>query len=238
MSDELAVKVAKAQKGDARTREELLKEFSPKVIRWAGQACRRYVDPSDDVFSIGMVALNHAIDTFNGKQAASFQSYALVVVKNKVIDYLRSEGRHQHLSLQSVAFEDEDLPAKTRGETDQAWANYQREEEARERREEMLTFARKLKDFGITWNDLVEGSPKHRAKREKCMTVARVLAADETLWQHLVQRGQLPAKQLSLQAGTSRKLLESSRKYIIALALILRNPQEFTYLHTYLRFPT
>jgi RNA polymerase sigma factor len=52
--------------------------------------CKRYIDPKkDDEFSIGLAAFNEAMLTYSAERGSSFLSFAKLVVKRKVIDYIR-----------------------------------------------------------------------------------------------------------------------------------------------------
>ncbi|MBS2028747.1 MAG: sigma-70 family RNA polymerase sigma factor [Deltaproteobacteria bacterium] len=74
--DELVAAVARAQRGDARAREEVIRSCS----RFVGTRARRkrwlFHGREDDALSIGLVGLNRAIDAFDTTAGTSFINYA------------------------------------------------------------------------------------------------------------------------------------------------------------------
>jgi len=58
------------------------------------------------------------------------------------------------------------------------------------------------------------------------------VAEDPALAGHLLNRRELPLKQLERRVDVSRKTLERQRKYIIAVALLLL--EDFIYLRGYI----
>lgn len=65
------------------------------------------------------------------------------------------------------------------------------------------------------------------------MIVAHTLVEHEELLEKLLLTKQLPIKELMLLTGQSRKVLETGRRYLIALTLILSQP-EFSFMKEFL----
>jgi RNA polymerase sigma factor len=64
-------------------------------------------------------------------------------------------------------------------------------------------------------------------------TIGRMLSKEADLMRILLQKRQLPIKDLLERVKVSRKTLERNRKFIIAIALIFNGP--YPYLRDYLQ---
>lgn len=107
------------------------------------------------------------------------------------------------------------------------------ETEAWHRKEEILEFKAELKKYKLSFDELIDVSPKHRDARESAVQVARLVFEDEHLRNQVIVKGRLPIKDLVHQVDVSKKTLERNRKFIIALVLILNG--DYIYLKDYLK---
>ncbi|MBX6351749.1 MAG: RNA polymerase sigma factor SigI [Thermoflavifilum sp.] len=223
-----------AQSGDDEARNELIRTYTPFILRIASQTARRYIDRDrDDEFSIALMGMNEAIDRFDASKQVNFLAFAETIIRRRLIDYFRSQ-RAQQRSVPWTEFDvadDEDnvvnyIEIKTSLE-----AHEQAEEQAL-RRQEIEEYARLLTEFGLSFGDLVDVSPKHQDARRNAMQVARLVAADEEMRRYVWERHALPLKWLEDRAGVSRKTMERQRKYILAIVLLLCG--DFQYLKSYI----
>ncbi|MDA8235273.1 MAG: RNA polymerase sigma-I factor [Clostridia bacterium] len=231
-NDPLLQLIIDIQQGDTTARERFLEEYQPFVAKVATSLCKRYLDwGRDDELSIGLIAFNGAIDTFQPDKGVPFLPYAQVVIRNRLKDYFKKESRAQHESLW-LESDSEDIfsPAEIKA----AWEEYQNRTIEDERQTEIEYFERVLADYKIDFEDLTMVSPKHRDTRETLFSVARILVSNKELFDYLLAKKQLPLKELGLATGVNRKTLERGRKFIIALAVILQQPEEFIYLKSYI----
>jgi len=221
-----------ARKGDTLAREQLLTEAKPFIQSACIKVCGRSLEwGRDDELSVGLMAFNEAIDRFEEKRNIPFLGFARLVIKSRLADYFRREARHRHQPLEYQAADD--VPVQL--ETTQAWEKYLFEAEARERQEEVIDFQKELSLYGISFSELVEASPKHRDSRESLMAVAKQVAEQPDLMDHLIRTRRLPVKELALSSGLHRKTIEKGRRYIIAMALLLHQRERFIYLYSYLK---
>jgi RNA polymerase sigma factor len=93
-----------------------------------------------------------------------------------------------------------------------------------------------LGQYGVTLDDLVKVSPKHKDSKENLMKIALTLASQSNLMEYLTRNRLLPVKELELLTGVKRKVIEKSRRYLIALALIITDPR-FYPLKSFTRLP-
>jgi RNA polymerase sigma factor len=228
-------KVLCIQEGELRLRNQFITDYQPFVAKVTSRFCKRYIDPSrDDEFSIALGAFNEAINQFSPESGRSFLSFAETVMRRRLIDYVRKEQRFsQQIPYSSFEVEDEEESTVNPVEIHQAIEQYEKNKTGEERRSEIIDFSRCLQEFGITFSELVDSSPKHSDSREVLFTIAALLATDNRLMQIVLSKKVLPIKELLDQVQVSRKTLERNRKFLIAVALIYSGP--YPYLKDYLR---
>ena len=228
----LREKVRQAQTGNALTREELLAEHKAFIAGVASNYCKRRLDwKNDDELSISLIAFNEAIDTYKTESGKEFLRYAKMVIQHRLIDYFRQISR-----LPPTYPLDSPEEGLTRIDAQQAWDHYQNEVIVQARADEIMTYQQLLDDFGISFSELVKICPKHKDTRQRLYKVAKVLTANEELIDYFQRYKQLPQKDLVQLSGVSRKVLETGRKYVIAVVLILLN-KDLYHLRSYICLP-
>lgn len=230
-------KVLQIQDGNIRLRNQFITDYQPYVAKVTSRFCKRYIDPSrDDEFSIALGAFNEAINQFSPESGRSFLSFSETVIRRRLIDYIRKESRFTgQIPYSSFEVEDDEDSIVNPVEVHQAIEQYEKEKTIEERRSEIVDFNRCLQDFGISFNDLVEASPKHNDSREALLKIGVILARDQTMMSIVLVKKMLPIKELLDQVNVSRKTLERNRKFIIAIALIYSG--SYPYLKHYLNVP-
>ncbi|MGE8206677.1 RNA polymerase sigma-I factor [Heyndrickxia sp. NPDC080065] len=221
-----------AQNGDENILNQLLQDYQPFVKKTVSSVCKQYISDSDDEFSIGLIAFHDAILKFDKNKGASLLSFAEVIIKRRVIDFLRSTKTYKELSLDLSHSEDENVTTLSFEDT-RSVEEYYRKIDNEKRKEEISRFGNVLQTYGLQFKDLMEQSPKHEDARLNAIAAAKILVEDETLLQYLNETKRLPIKLLEKRVDVSRKTLERNRKYIIAIALIISN--DFVYLKEYLK---
>ncbi|MBD1221679.1 RNA polymerase sigma factor SigI [Virgibacillus halodenitrificans] len=224
--------IASAQQGDELIQNYLLKTYQPFIAKCVSEVCKRYIDPKkDDEFSIGLSAFNEAILSYSPDKGSSFLSFANLVVKRKVIDYIRYvQKRPLGISL------DETYDAELMENPIEIVAvkrNFQMEQDAWRRKEEIMDFKEKLKEYKLTLLELTESSPKHKDARDSAVRTARILFEDEKLHSYVLDKKKLPIKDLIKRVNVSKKTLERNRKFILAIFVVLSN--DYVYLQDYLK---
>jgi len=229
--------VLEAQQGNGMVREHLIKSYTPFILKMTAKVTGRYVRMGeDDEVSVGLMAFNEAIDCYDTCKNSSFLGFAETVIKRRLIDYFRKESTviKRVVPLSSFEHEDDDNPEGTYNylESKQSVEAFQAKSIAAERKEEILQFNQRLKEFGISFQELVSISPKHEDARVRAMEAAKIIAEDREMANLLLKRKELPLRLLERKVGISRKTLERQRKYIIAITLILIN--DFDHLRQYI----
>lgn len=225
-----------AKSGDPLVREELIRSHRAFIARVSSKVCSRYLSwENDDELSIALLGFNEAIDSFDPHGGASFHSFVQMVIRRRLVDYFRQEGKHQHLSLSPMNLEDDDEELSGYA-ADTSLAQYQENENQEVFTQVVEDYVRVLYDYNVTLDDLVKFSPKHSDSKRTLTNVALVLSEMPELMEHLQKHKLLPIKQLQLLTGLKRRVIEKSRKYLIALALILSNP-DFYPLKVFMEIP-
>ena len=227
----LEEKVLKIQKGDITLRNELIQSFQPFVAKTVSSVCKRYINDSDDEFSIGLIAFNEAINKYCPKKGSSLLALAEVMIKRRVIDYIRTQSKGPDVFLEGTAIEEERGTPEFGDE--KSIEEYEQQLETEKRRDEIKAYTCHLKEFGITFSDLAKTSPKHTDARKTAIHIAKLLVQHEQLNNLLLTKKRLPVKQLEELVTVSRKTIERNRKYIIAVAIILNG--EYLFLQDYIK---
>lgn len=228
--------VLSAQNGDQPTQDYLLERYKPFIATTVSEVCKRYIDAEkDDEFSIGLVAFNEAIFAYSPDKGSSFLSFAKTVIKRRVIDYIRSNSQNvQTVSLEAnFHVDDQDDENENTLEYHAAKEIYDEKAEASMRREEILAYRDKLKEYNLTLKELTEVSPKHRDARDSAVRCARILYNDPELREYVQQKKRLPLKKLVEKVDVSKKTLERNRKFILAIFIIFS--EDYIYLKDYLK---
>ena len=225
--------ITRAKDGDAQARNQVIEKFQPFVLGIASRVSGRFVQAGrDDEVSIGLLAFNEAIDSYDPAKGVSFLGFAEMVIRRRLIDHFRKEGQRREVAL--TGFDDEDEEGQTYNAVEgrRAQEEFAARGESEERREEILRYQARLREFGISLQELVDVTPKHDDARKRAMQAARIVAASPEYRAHLARKGELPLKSLESEVQVSRKTLERQRKYIIAIALALMD--DFVYLREYI----
>ncbi len=225
---------------DERKFELLVKSRKPWILRVAADAAGHYVTDSDDEWSVALMAFHEAVRSYD-KEKGSFQALASVIIKRRVIDYIRSQSRYTNeVSVIPEAFEgnlDEDdalgINLKVQEQVTHDSLENSTEQRAQLIREEINEVQNILSEYGFSFFDLAECSPKAEKTKKSCGHAIRTMIAGAALMALMRLKRLLPIKELSEKSGVIRKILERHRKYIIASSEILDG--DFPILAEYLK---
>ncbi|MFC0187602.1 RNA polymerase sigma-I factor [Fictibacillus aquaticus] len=227
-------KVMKIQEGNDTLRNELIEAYQPFIKKVTSKVCSQYIDRTMDEFSVGLFAFNEAIDQYQEGQGSRFLSFADMVIRRRVIDYIRKEVRQNRLIYLQPDEEDEEGRVEdSYAEQKAALDHYEEKIQAETRMFEIEEYQKLLKKFGLNFKVLSKHCPKHVDARENAKEIARLLTENEELSQFLMEKKQLPIKDLLNMVSCSRKTIERNRKYIIAVSLIYLG--EFQALKSYIQ---
>ncbi len=221
------------QQGNQLLRNELIEAYKPFIAKSVSSVCKRYIYETDDEFSIGLIAFNDAIEKYSPERGSSLLSFSEVLIKRRVIDYIRKQSKNQHISLDlsHSGYEEESSSGAIVNEL--SIEDYKKKSDEELRKDEISQFQTLLATYDMSFSDLIKNSPKHVDARMNAILVAKMLVENSELKSYLFEKKRLPIKQLENLVDVSRKTIERNRKYIIAIALILSS--EYVYMKDYLK---
>lgn len=229
----LEEKVLLIQEGDLSLLNETIDSYKPFIAKTVSGVCKRYIHESDDEFSIGLIAFHEAVEKYSPERGSSLLSFSEVLIKRRVIDYIRKNAKNQFVSLDYQNEMTDDESSGSMLENNLSIEEYTKKLDETKRREEIINFQHLLKDFDLSFSDIVEQSPKHVDARKNAIMIAKILIEDEELKDLLFEKKRLPIKQLQQLVDVSRKTIERNRKYIIAIALVMSG--DYVYMNDYLK---
>lgn len=217
---------------DKQYLEEFIKEYEVFILHTAHKGAGQYITKRDDQWSVALSAFHEAVRSYNFDKGA-FLSFAETVIKRRLYDYSRKESRHDcEVLIDSYTLEnDQDVgDASIKFEVMKKTADYQ-ESDAKL---EIQMISETLKEYGITFLELSDTSPKAGKTKIVCGSAVRYLVQNPLLLNEMRRTKTLPLKIIENKMNLPRKVLERHRKYIIAGAEIISG--DYPILSEYLRF--
>lgn len=222
-NDHQILSLVYAAKEDLRAADDLIRAYVPFIRSEASRHLSRPCTEQDDEFSIAMIAFHEAISRYERGRGA-FLNYASIIIKSRLTDHRRREARHTgHLSLD----EEHGDEGGTLGDTVADKTDHIEESvNLAATKKEIEELAAVMADFGISFSDVTENSPKRERTLEACRRAVSYGAETPGLLDELLRTRKLPMAQLVQGSGAERKTLERHRKYILAMLLIRTNGYE------------
>ncbi|TWT04811.1 RNA polymerase sigma-I factor [Planomicrobium sp. CPCC 101079] len=225
------VLAVQAQKGNEEAMQDLLYFYTPFMKKTAAQVCKRFIDDHDDEYSIALTAFHEAVEKFEEGKNASFLTFAHMVIRRRMIDFIRKEaGRHEYSHDFRNNSEEETGSRISDGE---ALERFHVQQQAEKRRDEILLFDKMLTEYGLSFQILADASPAHEDARRTAIQISQLVVETDEYKTYLLEKKKLPVKDIEQLVKVSRKTIERNRKYIIAIALLLMS--DLHYLKDYLK---
>ncbi len=203
------------QQGDEGEKNSLIQEYIPFIQKNVSQQAGKYIDiNNDDLYSVGLLAFNEAIDKYN-KEKGSFLSFASMVIKSRVIDQLRRESkRSKDIYISQICMDDDEQ------KTDHFMVSDSFESQL-EVKMDMELLIQQMSAFGVSLDDLIKEAPKHVDTRIKAVEIGRYVYETHNLKNKFMKTQNIPVTDLIKELNISKKIVQRSRKFIIAVILIL-----------------
>ena len=230
---DIKTRVCMVQNGDKHERERLISDYQPFIINIVSRETGKFVQIGDsDELSVGLIAFNEAIDKYDENKYNSFLSFADQVIKNRLIDYYRKEKKSSStipISYLNEIYESEEIEEKLfidNSQTDMIDAKIEIED-----------LEKSLKSFGISLEDLVENSPKHKDTRINAVKIGSYIAQNEFIMEKMMNKKKIPSKELQQLLNISKKVIHKNKNFIIAVSLILKSNNDImkSYVHNLLK---
>ncbi|MBQ7372283.1 MAG: hypothetical protein IJW67_10485 [Blautia sp.] len=222
-------------KASPALREGFLQKEQTHILRLAAHILHRPVTINDDEWSVALLSVSQAIDSYD-EEKGRFWGYAAIVMKNRLADLYRADARHfPEISTGPEVFD---------GEVDEDSPDFGLQCEIQSRlahseenplRDEIFALQEELESFGISFFDLAACSPKSQKTRWNCAQLIRAMfTPPPPLTGEMRKKKTLPIKELIHRVKISRKLIDRYRKYLITASLILDG--EYPGLSDYLSY--
>ena len=207
----------------------LVDEYKPFIASCTEKLTGRYVRyGEDDELSIAMMGFVEAIKAFDNTKG-NFLSFSQNVIKRRLIDYYRKEKRHNNvISLNTYMSEENEEYDLSSGES---LEKYAQDRLGEYRRLELEQLGRELAEFEITFFDLASVSPKQDRTHKICSEIAGFLLSRSDLVRLIREKKYLPVAEIISALKVPRKIVERSRKYIIAVVIIASG--DYQYIRDY-----
>ena len=102
----LEERVAEAT-NDKKLKNDLIGEYQNFILAAASKTLKRSVTTSDDEYIIAMMAFGDAIDGYN-ENKGNFLGFAKTVIRNRIIDSIRREAKHNSVPFSALEKENSD----------------------------------------------------------------------------------------------------------------------------------
>lgn len=204
--------VQEAQSGDEQALHDLFELHTPFIKKTASFVCKRQIDEHDEEFSISYEAFYEAVRHYDPNSSAKLTTFAHLIIKRRIIDFIRKETRGTPLMMGEAA--EIEL-------TQQAVHTYTEKQLIELRQDEIASFQLALFPYHLTFEELTKLAPKHEDARRNTIEIAEIIADTPEFVAHLESKHTLPLKQIEELVDVSRKTLERHRKYIIAIVVLL-----------------
>ena len=207
------------QSGDEQLRNQFIADSIPEIKHWVRRITRSFFIEQEDEFSIALEGFNQAINRYSSKMDVPFYSYANMVIKHRLYDWIRSQKSHR----QAIPFSDCDLADGEPIEDHLSDPKSEQVSQDLEINESLLHMELQLEQFGFTISGATADFPKHQDSQAFCIRIARQLSGDESLFAHLLLTRRLPGAELARRCQASVKTIEKNRSSIILLTLLMRS---------------
>lgn len=216
-------RVARARDGDIQARDDLIRDYTPFILKTASSCVRHYVAlGTDDEASVALCAFNEAIDAFKSTRPG-FLAFSATVIKRRLVDYFRKQARQREIPFSTLN------PYEGDHETqwDPSCLAYSTKDwqDSVERRDDIENWKETLREFGLTLGQVIASTPKHKDARKRAMLMARIIAQNDELKARFFRTRQIPADELlSLMPKkhrVSKKTVDRQKVYITAVAIAM-----------------
>jgi RNA polymerase sigma factor len=222
-TETLEERVISSQK-DPQKNDLLIKQFKPFIASVIQKRLGKFLTYGvDEELSIGLLAFNEAINSYNINKGR-FLSFSRLVITNRIIDYYRKQSRQSPITSSFDDTEDE----ITTGLIDKkSVEQFTLQSELEDKKFEIIEYSNDLSRWGINFSELEKISPKQDNLRREYINCAKMIANDENILNELMRTKRLPIKNIAKNTPLHRKKIERGRIYIIALVIAIVKKYSF-----------
>jgi len=217
-------------KSDEEKLNDLLESYKPFIASCTNKVSGKFLRyGADDELSIAMMAFVQAVRNYIPENG-DFLNYAKVIIRNKVIDYYRSQNKHNNRMIYLKTGDDE---TEDTFEIQVSMEAYDEEKAKADRILEINLLKETLSHYDISFWDLESVAPKNKKTRKICKDVICFICNNPMLLSEVLKNKNLPAAQIEKGLNIKRKKFERHRKYILTVLIIKTG--DFPYLSEYIK---
>lgn len=192
-------------------KSRVIEAHLPFIVHTITQVTGRYVEvENSEELSIGLMAFDEAMSKYNADRGAAFLSFARLVITSRIKDLINKErSSNKAISLEQMT----EAHGDQIGMTD---SNFENEVALEVKRWESF-----IKKFGFDLEQLVDELPKHVDTRNNAIDLSEKISDDDEIVDHMYEKYKLPMAKVILRFRTTKKILNRSKKFIIATVVIL-----------------
>lgn len=224
---------------NARNNEDALNrlviENNSFILRCASKTCKRFITESDDEYEVALVAFCEAVRTFN-PDTGHFTAFATLVIRRRLMDYFDSQSRRSReiTAGSAMTWENgEDQPTGIIAEVQQKLVQDD-QSGTHTVKDEIVALGAVLNDYGFSFFDLAEASPKAGKTKHCCARAVNWMLAVVERILNMRTTHCLPVAAIVKALEIARKIIERHRRYIIAATEILDG--DYPYLAEYMDY--
>lgn len=221
-------------KNDQKVLEILIKKNEFYILKCASKATHHFITKSEDEWSVALMAFHQAVENYQ-LDKGNFLSFAALVIRRRIIDYMKNQNRFTfEVSVDPYSF-DADLEEGTEdiaihlAVAEQVSKNTENDITSEIEEVNIL-----LASYGFSFFDLTQCSPHAQKTKKACAKAVNYILSNSLLVNQMKTSKQLPLKIIENNVHIPRKILERHRKYIIAATEILSGG--YPNLAEYLRY--
>ncbi|MCR5403589.1 MAG: hypothetical protein K6E91_07180, partial [Butyrivibrio sp.] len=190
------------------------------ILHLTARILKRTVSRSDEEWSIALLAVNEAIDSYE-EERGKFWSYAALIIGSRIKDHYRAISKYQNeISISASSFgddlEEEDMQLGVQIEIREKTAVYV----DTTLRDELEEFSKELTKYDIDLFELPKFAPKSQKTRQSCREIIKAIFLPPPIVDLLYKTKNLPVKEILERVDVKRKLIDRHRKYLIASTLV------------------
>lgn len=207
-ADMLLKKIENCQAGNSQERNQLIKDYMPFIIKTSAEHLHRYIQVENcDEVTIAMMAFDEAITNYQAEKGA-FIHFAKRLIVNRLIDFQRLGNKPAVLSyddpnnhLNHDLFSSENIEKTLGNKTN------------------LETYESILKVFGLTYDVLIEKSPKHSDTRLRGMKIGKESSQKPPIVDKLYASKRLPITLISTTFKVTLKIIKGSKAFITSVII-------------------
>ncbi|AGF57113.1 RNA polymerase sigma factor [Clostridium saccharoperbutylacetonicum] len=190
---------------------ELIENHMPFIIKSISEVTGRYVScENDEELSVGLLGFHEAIERYDNEKG-HFLSYAKLVIGSRIKNYLKSENKHQHSSLDDLLDKGVDIKDEY----------FEPKEDNSLLLEQINKLKTEIGSFGFTFEDLVNEAPKQQATRKNAIMLAEQISVEEEFTSFMYLKKRLPITRIVAKFSVTEKVIKRSKKFIISVVIII-----------------